>query len=88
MLEALQLTRFYGSVPAVQDVSGLSWAYLFGAIIFASYVPDYEMRIMNIRWATPVRSLPAVLILVGIHHYRKNMLPIDKELIFEERHNT
>jgi len=28
------------------------------------------------------------LILVGIHHYRKNVLPIDKELIFEERQNT
>jgi len=45
-------------------------------------------RSLYIRWATPALFLPAVLILVGIHHYRKNMLPIEKELIFEERQNT
>ena len=35
-------------------------------------------RSLYIRWATPALFLPAVLILVGIHHYRKNMLPIEK----------
>ena len=62
-------------------------AYLFEAIILSSYVPEYEMQIVDVRWATPVLFLPAILILVGIYHYRKNMLPIDKALIFEERQN-
>ncbi len=62
-------------------------AYLFGAIILTSYVPDFEIGVANVRWAASLLFLPAVLILVGLYNYRKSMLPMDKELIFEERQN-
>ena len=79
---------FTCSYPPFQSHSPLIVvAYLFGAIILSSYVPEYEMQIVDVRWATPVLFLPAVLILVGLYYYRKNMLLIDKELIFEERQN-
>jgi len=85
----LRKIPFTCSYPPFQSHSPLIVvAYLFGAIILSSYVPEYEMQIVEVRWATPVLFLPAILVLVGIHHNRKNMLPIDKELIFEERQNT
>jgi hypothetical protein len=85
----LRKIPFTSSYPPFQSHSPLIVvAYLFGAIILSSYVPEYEMQIVDVRWATPVFFLPAALILIGIYHYRKNMLPIDKELIFEERQNT
>jgi len=63
-------------------------AYLFGAIIIASYIPEYEKSLASYPSATPVLFLPAAFLLVGIYYYRKNMLPMDKELIFEEpQHN-
>ncbi len=62
-------------------------AYLFGAIILTSYVPDFEIGVADVRWAAPLLFVPAVLILVGLYNYRKSMLPMDKELIFEERQN-
>jgi hypothetical protein len=40
--------------------------------------------VANYQAAAPVLFLPAALLLVGIYYYRKNMLPMDKELIFEE----
>ncbi len=57
------------------------------SIILTSYVPEFELGVADSRWAAPLLFLPAILILVGLHYYRKNMLPMDQELIFEERQN-
>lgn len=35
-------------------------------------------------WAAPLLFLPICGALVGLYHYRKNMLDMDKELILEE----
>lgn len=62
-------------------------AYLFGAIILVSYIPEFEMQVADVRWAAPLLFLPALLILLGLRYYRNNMLPMDKDLIFEEPQN-
>ncbi len=76
------------SYPPFQSHSPLIVvAYLFGAIILTSYIPEFEMQVADFPWAAPLLFLPAALILAGLRYYRKNMLPMDKELIFEEAQN-
>lgn len=84
----LRKIPFTCSYPPFQSHSPLIVvAYLFAAIILTSYVPEFELEVVDSRWAAPLLFLPAIVILGGIHYYRKNMLPMDKELIFEERQN-
>jgi hypothetical protein len=44
---------------------------MFGAIILAGYVSEYEIRVAEVRWATPLLFMPAALIFIGLFHYRK-----------------
>jgi hypothetical protein len=84
----LRKIPFTCSYPPFQSHSPLIVvAYLFAAIILTSYVPEFELEVANSRWAAPLVFLPALLILAGLRYYRKNMLPMDKDLIFEERQN-
>jgi hypothetical protein len=76
---------FTCSYPPFQSHSPLLVvAYLFGILVVTSYVPESEKWVIGSPWITPLLFLPAVLILAGLSYYRKNMLPMDKELIFEE----
>ena len=63
-------------------------AYLFGAIILTTYVPEYEARLAATPAATPLLFIPFALILLGLYRYRNSLLPMDKELIFEEPQNN
>jgi hypothetical protein len=76
-----------GSPPFQSHSPLIVVAYLFAAIILTSYVPEFELEVADFRWAAPLLFLPALLILVGLRYYRNNMLPMDKDLIFEERQN-
>ena len=76
---------FTCSYPAFQSHSGLIVvAYLFGFFVFTDYIPQIE------RWALldPLRVvlfIPLLSIgLAGIYYYRKQMLDMDKQLVFEE----
>jgi hypothetical protein len=76
---------FTCSYPAFQSHSSLILvAYLFGFFVFTSYIPEIE------RWSLldPPRVACFIALLgaglAGIHQYRKQMLDMDKELIFEE----
>jgi hypothetical protein len=76
---------FTCSYPAFQSHSGLILiAYLFGFFILTDYLPQME------RWSleSPVRTLCFVPLLAaafaGLHGYRKQILDMDKQLIFEE----
>jgi hypothetical protein len=76
---------FTCSYPAFQSHSGLIVvAYLFGFLIFTNYIPEME------HWALldPLRTLAFVplfgVAFAGLHAYRKQMLDMDKQLIFEE----
>ena len=81
----LRKIPFTCSYPQFQTRSPLiAIGYLFAFIILASYLPEYEVQFIAAKWAVPLLYLPALLILIAIRQYRKNMLPMDKELIFEE----
>jgi hypothetical protein len=84
----LRKIPFTCSYPAFQSHSPLIvLGYFFAAIILATYIPEYEARVVAIPAATPLLFVPLALILLGLFHYRKNLLPMDKELIFEEPQN-
>ena len=81
----LRKIPFTCGYPRFQTRSPLiAVGYLFVFIILASYLPEYEVQSLAVKWAVPLLYLPALFILIAIRQYRKNMLPMDKELIFEE----
>lgn len=76
---------FTCSYPTFESHSGVILAaYLFGFFLFTDYVPEME------HWslASPFRAICFVplfaIILAGVYAYRKQMLEMDKQLIFEE----
>jgi len=76
---------FTCSYPAFQSHSGLIFvAYLFGFLIFTDYLPQMEhWSVLNpwqAIWFIPLLAAA----LFGLRQYRRQMLDIDKHLIFEE----
>jgi hypothetical protein len=76
---------FTCSYPKFESHSGVILvAYLFGFFLFADYIPELE------HWSLvePIRAVCFIplcgLILAGVYAYRKQMLEMDKQLIFEE----
>lgn len=76
---------FTCSYPPFRSSSALVFVgYLFGFIVFSTYLPEFD------QWSTidPVLVLwfvpPLGAVLIGIRQYRKQMLDMDKQLIFEE----
>jgi hypothetical protein len=59
-------------------------AYLLGFILFGTYVPELESQALMNRWDM-LWFLPALWgIYIGLRAYRREMLDMDKSLIFEE----
>ncbi len=58
--------------------------YLFGFVIFTSYLPELELWSLAEPWRTSLFIPLVVAILVSVQQYRKQMLDMDKHLIFEE----
>jgi len=76
---------FTCTYPPFQSHSALLLvAYLFGFVIFTSYLPELELWCLADPWRVslfvPLLAIP----LVAVHFYRKQMLEMDKNLIFEE----
>jgi hypothetical protein len=76
---------FTCSYPVFESHSGVILvAYLFGFFVFTDYLPQIE------RWslADPMRTLfftPLLAVaLTSVYAYRKQMLDMDKQLLFEE----
>jgi len=76
---------FTCSYPAFQSNSPLVLvAYLIGFVIFAIYIPQLVQWSLVTRWGAAV-FIPLVLLgLLGLRQFRKQMLDMDKQLIFEE----
>ena len=76
---------FTCSYPPFQSHSALVFvAYLFGFLFFTSYLPELELWTLSDPWR-PILFLPLLAIpFAFIHFYRKQMLDMDKHLIFEE----
>jgi len=75
---------FTCSYPAFKSYSGIVLVtYLFGFVVFTDYVARVEWWSLFDPWMV-VWFVPLLLIVVGaLHFYRKQMLDMDKELIFE-----
>jgi hypothetical protein len=76
---------FTCSYPPFQSHSALIFAaYLFGFLIFTAYLPELELWSLGDPWRA-VFFLPLLGgVLAAVHYYRKQMLDMDKQLIFEE----
>jgi hypothetical protein len=71
--------------PSFQSHSALIFVtYLFGFLFFTNYVPQMEHWSLLNPWQTIVFAPLIALALVAVHQYRKQMLDMDKHLIFEE----
>ena len=76
---------FTCSYPPFQSHSALVFvAYLFSFVIFSSYLPDLERWSLGDPWRAMLFIPLVTVILLGVHFYRKQMLDMDKHLIFEE----
>jgi hypothetical protein len=76
---------FTCSYPPFQSHSALIFvAYLFGFLIFTAYLPELELWSLAEPWRVSLFLPLLAAILVAIHQYRKQMLDMDKHLIFEE----
>lgn len=76
---------FTCSYPPFQSHSALIFvAYLFSFAIFTSYLPDLELWSLADPWRAIVFPPLVTVILLAIRLYRKQMLDMDKNLIFEE----
>jgi hypothetical protein len=76
---------FTCSYPPFQSHSALIFvAYLFGFLFFTDYLPQMEhwslVNPWQALWFVPLLGAG----LVGLRQYRKQMLDMDKQLIFEE----
>jgi hypothetical protein len=76
---------FTCSYPPFESHSALILvAYLFGFLIFTDYLPELELWSLGDAWRV-VFFVPIVGgVLLAIHYYRRQMLEMDKQLIFEE----
>jgi hypothetical protein len=59
-------------------------AYLFGFVVFAIYIPKIVQWSVITRWGAAVFVPLVLLSLIGLRQFRKQMLDLDKHLIFEE----
>jgi hypothetical protein len=76
---------FTCSYPPFQSHSALIFvAYLFGFVFFTGYLPDLELWSLADPWRAIVFVPLLSVILLSIYFYRKQMLDMDKQLIFEE----
>jgi hypothetical protein len=76
---------FTCSYPSFQSHSALIFvAYLFGFLLFTDYLPQMEHWSLLNPWQTIVFAPLLALALLAVRQYRKQMLDMDKHLIFEE----
>lgn len=71
--------------PSFQSSSALTFAaFFFGFVFFTIYLPELELWALADAWRI-VFFVPLLgVALIGVQQYRKQMLDMDKHLIFEE----
>jgi hypothetical protein len=76
---------FTCSYPQFQSHSALIFvAYLFGFLIFTDYLPELEFWSFGDSWRVVFFAPIVAAVLLAIYYYRRQMLEMDKRLIFEE----
>ena len=85
MLIRFRKIPFTCSYPAFQSHSGLIFvAYLFGFLFFTDYLPQMEHWSLLNPWQSILFAPLLGAGLLTLRQYRKQMLDMDKTLIFEE----
>jgi hypothetical protein len=85
MLIRFRKIPFTRSYPAFQSHSGLIFvAYLFGFLFFTDYLPQMEHWSLLNPWQSILFAPLLGAGLLTLRQYRKQMLDMDKTLIFEE----
>jgi hypothetical protein len=85
MLIRFRKIPFTCSYPAFQSHSGLIFvAYLFGFLLFTDYLPQMEHWSLLNPWQAILFAPLLGAGLLALRQYRKQMLDMDKTLIFEE----
>jgi hypothetical protein len=76
---------FTCTYPPFQSSSALTFvAGFFGFVFFAMYLPGMELWSLGDPWRIALFAPLLGVVLIGVHQYRKQMLDMDKHLIFEE----
>ncbi|MHB8500489.1 MAG: hypothetical protein ACYDCG_18525 [Candidatus Acidiferrales bacterium] len=76
---------FTCSYPSFQSHSALIFvSYLFGFVIFTAYIPEFELWSLAEPWRASLFIPLFAIALISVRLYRKQMLEMDKNLIFEE----
>jgi hypothetical protein len=76
---------FTCSYPPFQSHSALIFvAYLFGFVVFTAYIPELELWSLADPWRAVLFVPLVAAILLSVYFYRRQMLDMDKQLIFEE----
>jgi hypothetical protein len=71
--------------PSFKSTSGLiGVAYLFGYVFFTYYLPQMDNSSLSDPWRVVWFAPLLWMALAGMHFYRKQMLDMDKELVFED----
>ena len=76
---------FTCTYPPFQSNSALTFvACFFGFVFFTIYLPEMELWTLGDAWRVALWAPPLAAALIGVQQYRKQMLDMDKHLIFEE----
>ena len=76
---------FTCTYPPFQSRSALVFVgYLFGFLFFTTYLPEMELWSLSDPWRCGLFIPILAIVLSSVHAYRKQMLDMDKHLIFEE----
>jgi len=62
----------------------LAFAWLMGILLMAIYIPEAEIVAVHFPWVCFLLAIPAAAAFLGLWKFRKDMLEMDKTIIFEE----
>jgi hypothetical protein len=62
----------------------LAFAWVIGILLMAIYVPQAEIVAVQFPWVSCLLAIPAAAVFFGLWKFRKDMLAMDKTVVFEE----
>jgi hypothetical protein len=72
------------SPPFRSNSPVLAFAWVMGVLLMAIYIPRAEIVAVQFPWVSFLLAIPAVAVFLGLRKFRKDMLSMDKAIIFEE----
>jgi hypothetical protein len=72
------------SPPFRSNSPVLAFAWVLGILLMAIYIPQAEIVAVQFPWVTFLLAIPAAAVYLGLWKFRKDMLAMDKAIMFEE----